>query len=452
MHPVTDDPDTTAHRLLLISYWYPPALGAAAERIHGFAKYLPHHGWQTHVLTAEHPNAQSDPQDAAAPDTRGPAATPTVHAVTDPLAPETPAFPDYDPTAKPPTLKRYLRQMIFPDRFFRWERAAFKRGQEVIGGHKFDLLLASFPPASAVVLALRLHRDTGVPLVLDFRDRWLGPGGYQPQRDRSRRKHAQLEHDAVNCATAVIAVSDAMATAIAEEQHYDRERIFVIPNGYEPAKPASAPSTLPAAGPTTISHVGTVIPRNRPELFFESISGLRSDGRLLDVVFKFVGNLSRDYISAARLSSIIETTGMLPRAEARREMQNAHALLLLTGAYVGRWGNNAKLFEYLQTGRPILCLEETPGSNDRKLLEEFAPDRAFFAPMDNPEAIADEISKLRAHVRAHPTPAIELDDAFRAYSRPNLTAQLEERLNAILPQPPSQRSTGPVAQSRRPPA
>ncbi len=55
MHPVTEEGNKPSRRVLLVSYWYPPALGAAAERIHAFANYLPDHGWQTHVLTAERP-------------------------------------------------------------------------------------------------------------------------------------------------------------------------------------------------------------------------------------------------------------------------------------------------------------------------------------------------------------------------------------------------------------
>ena len=84
------------------------------------------------------------------------------------------------------------------------------------------------------------------------------------------------------------------------------------------------------------------------------------------------------------------------------------------------------------TGRPVLCLEETPGSNDRKLLERFARDRSFFAPLGDPPAQAAQLVKLREYVAAHPSPAIDLDDAFREYSRPKLAEKLAEYLNAMI--------------------
>ncbi|MBN2563088.1 MAG: glycosyltransferase [Phycisphaerae bacterium] len=438
MRNVTDNAHMTSHRLLLVSYWYPPAIGAAAERIHAFAKYLPDHGWHTHVLTAGAPDARAcshGPRSGQEPEGA------TLCTVADPLAPKTPTFPDYDPTARPSTLRTWLRELVFPDRFMRWQRAAFRPALNIIRRRGADVLFASFPPASVVLLGLRLHRETGIPLVIDYRDRWLGPGGYEPRLNTTRRRHARLERDAIAHATGIITVSDAMADALADEQGFDRGRIFVIPNGYEPHEPtdlADSPSGQESAstnrqssivdpqspGPLTIAHVGTVIPRNRPDLFFESITALKGRGDLSDVTFKFVGNLSRDYLDDAGLTSIVKTTGLLPRDQASQQMQRAHALLLLTGSYVGRWGRNAKLFEYLQTGRPILCLEEAPDSNDRTLLEQFARNRVFFAPIDGPEAIAAQITKLRHYVGENPTPALEMDPAFRDYSRPKLTAQL----------------------------
>jgi glycosyltransferase involved in cell wall biosynthesis len=423
MPRVASETENPPKAILLVSYWYPPAIGAAAERIGAFARYLPAHGWRPHVLTAKHTGAAPKTERAV------------VHAVPDPLAPKERPFPDYDPTAKPSTLKRLLRERIFPDRFGRWQRAALGPSTDVTRRNDVKLLLASFPPASVVLLALRLHDETGVPLVLDFRDRWMGPGGYEFRGAAMRRKHDDLQRAAAAAATAMIAVSKAMADAIAEEQAFDRDRILVIPNGYEPAEHVVASHASPAGGPFTIAHVGTVIQRNRPDTFFDSITTLMGRECLNHVTFKFVGNLAQAYIRAAGLSPVIASTGLLPREQALGEMHAADALLLLTGRYVGRWGHNAKLFEYIQTGRPILCLEESPDSNDRKLLTRFAPDRTFIAPVDEPHAIADQLAHLTRYLRDHPKPALELDDAFRAYSRPELCAELARGLHELVTYP-----------------
>ncbi len=99
MHHVTEEENKPSRRILLVSYWYPPAMGAAAERIHAFAGYLPDHGWLTHILTAERPGIPTTTNKAPA----------TIHAVRDPHAAKTPVFADYDPTAKPATVRTQVR-------------------------------------------------------------------------------------------------------------------------------------------------------------------------------------------------------------------------------------------------------------------------------------------------------------------------------------------------------
>lgn len=434
-------------QILLVSYWLPPAVGAAAERMAGFARHLPRHGLDVHVLTAAHHSTGAvEPDDAVAD------AGVTVHRVDDPLAGAGPVFADYDPRQAPPLWKRIAREVVFPDRFARWAKAAEAVGAAVLREQRFALILASFPPASAARLGLRLATTAGVPLGLDFRDLWFGPGGYEPRSPLARSRLERLYRACISASKALVAVSDAMADALAAEHRFDRSRVFVIPNGYEPADPSprsrngeaieyagaaprpdvtgSAPTagsdSSPGAGgrAITIAHVGTVIARNRPDVFLQSVKALADAGELKGVRFRFVGNLSRDYVTSLCLGGVVETTGLVDRATAHREMEQADALLLLVGEYVGRWGHNAKLFEYVQTGRPILCIEEAEGSNDRRLLERFVADRTFTAPMGDAQALLKTLTQLVAYIQSRPIAAMELDGAFRSYNRASLTEQL----------------------------
>jgi len=433
---VPDPPPKPPRRILLLSYWYPPAIGAAAERVLGFARHLAELDWQVHVLTAERASPINTPGV-------------TVHTVPDPLAVRGQSFADYDPRQQPSKVKSFLKRFVFPDRFARWRKTAAERGRQLVRETPYDVIFASFPPASVVQLALDLSDESDAKLVLDFRDRWLGPGGYEPTSKKSLALHLALEREAARKADLVVTVSKAMAEAVADEQGLDAEKSFVVPNGYsapndsagaaaqpqEPSSDAEPDTTPPARTGIAISHVGTLIARNRPDLLFESLAAIKGNASLGGVTFRFVGNLSRGYLVAAGLSPLVQTTGILPRGEARRAMRDADGLLLLTGTYVGQWGHNAKLFEYIQSGRPVLCLEEEPGSNDRKLLERFISDRAFFAPVDDPEAIAEALTSLKAYIAGRSGPALELDPAFREFSRAAQTAQLAERLEALLSDP-----------------
>jgi len=187
----------------------------------------------------------------------------------------------------------------------------------------------------------------------------------------------------------------------------------------------------PESATQIIAHVGTVISRNRPDRFFHSLVALRRSGRLPDVRFRFVGNLSANYIRSLGLGDLVETTGLVPREIARREMLAADALLLLVGEYVGRWGHSAKLFEYLQAGRPILCLEEKAGSNDRRLLEQFAGPRSFFARLDDASGLAGAIEEMcRCARRKAPQPAA-IRAGLEAYDRRILAGRLAGKLSSL---------------------
>jgi len=440
---------------LLVGYWYPPATGAAAQRLEAFARRLAAFGWRSTVLAAGSPAISTAP----------------VVRVRDPFG-DASQFADYDwspePSGSPrlqepkgshspregaraaaPSVHRPRGGWLIPDRFFRWRRAARRAARSLARDDRPDLVFVSFPPASAAALGVDLAQFFGVPLVVDFRDLWLGPGGYTPPTGLHRRVHERLERRVVAAASRLVAVSEKMAVHLAERHHLPRDRVVVIPNGYEdgaatgaqsnrdrsPAAAADASPTERVAAPNApggivLAHVGTVIPRNRPDLFLNSIAVApqRDAWRRAGLRIRFVGNLAPAVTHRPEFAGLIETTGLVSAEASRRAMQSADALLLLVGDYVGRWGHNAKAFEYLAAGRPILCLEETPGSNDRALLESLDSDRCLFARLGDPQAIAAAIDELlrraaRGSERVHLAPR---GDAAAAGSPPFQPVPLAE--------------------------
>lgn len=332
-----------------------------------------------------------------------------------------------------------MREFVFPDRFRHWQQAAFSHGLSLIRDWKPDVILASFPPASAIDLAVRLHEATGVPFVLDYRDKWLGPGGYEPGLQSTIRKHLDLERRATSMAAGITAVSDALIAQLRDDFHVSAERTAVIYNGFEPANPPAVNSTEdPSRIRRNIAHVGTVIPRNRPELFFSTLVKMMTEywgetdtpsdpDPYNGFRFRFVGNLSAQYLKDVHLDDWVTTTGLVPRDAARAEMFNADALLLLTGDYVGKWGYSVKLFEYLQTGRPILCLEESPGSNDARLLQELAPERAFIGRLGDTTSLTEQLAALRKYLAKSSSPVVPAHKLAQ-FDRMTQAARLDEFL------------------------
>jgi glycosyltransferase involved in cell wall biosynthesis len=414
-------------RVLMVSYWYPPTPGAAARRVAGLSRHLADHGWEPVILTAG--EAEEQPR-------TGPG-RPSVVRVPDLKHPNQ-LYTPYAGPLPPSRWKEWLRTAIFPDRFFAWREGAVRTGGAMLRRERYDVVWATFPPASAAMVGARLSRRGGLPLVLDLRDPWVGPGGYEPHAAALRRRHERLECELETSAAAVTMISQAMAEDVCARLRLEPERVHVIPNGWDaadcPAIKAGA-SDRAEVRPARLVHVGAVIQRNRPDLFFDALARhvWKDDAR--PWLVRFVGNLSPAYVASLGLSDCVETTGMVPHEQAWREVCAADALLLLVGDYVGRWGHNAKVFEYLRSGRPILCLEESPNSADRRLLERLAPQRGVFARLGDATEVLRGIDRVLEMGRATPFGEVDDSEELRRHESTALSRQLAEILTAVAAAP-----------------
>lgn len=397
-------------RLLMASLWYPPTPGAGAERAAAFVRHLPEFGWRTTVLTAGEPQREPSESDVI-----------RVPAGPNPAT----ILADYaGPPPKRASLE-LLRWILFPDRFFRWRMAARRQALRLFHPGDFDAVWAGFPPASSAIVGAYLARAFQVPLVLDIRDPWLGPGGFDPKWAALRRRHERLQRVLVAQSRLVVAVSDAIVADLIQNAGLNPNRALVVPNGFDDADCPTCPG--PADSSTRLLvYVGTLSHRNRPDLFLQALAAHRSSSYRV----RFIGNLSRAHVERLGLADRVETTGLLSRPLAWRETCSAPALLLLVGSYVARWGLSVKLFNYLRAGRPILCVEETPDSNDARLLRKLAPDRTVFAPLQDPPAILEGINRVLQLAAASPATAVS-PDALSFYNRRELTRRLAERLDTL---------------------
>ena len=62
--------------------------------------------------------------------------------------------------------------MGFPDTRIGWMPEARRKGLQIIRDWCPDILFASGPPFTTLLVGYLLSRATGVPLVVEFRDRW----------------------------------------------------------------------------------------------------------------------------------------------------------------------------------------------------------------------------------------------------------------------------------------
>jgi glycosyltransferase involved in cell wall biosynthesis len=261
-------------------------------------------------------------------------------------------------------LAKLRGRLFLRDAQERWMRAAQRHAERIVREKGIDLVYVSVPPHSLLVLAARLQRRDGMPVVLDFRDNWATNSGAVFVTPLHRWLAYRTEATAITRSALVISVqSDLLITwNVPQGMH--------VPNGYDE-------SLFPPIGEVrrnprfTLSYLGSLYGGRSPEALFRAIGALRQEqADLADVLsVEFWGwNWNADIMGLAQSYGIVDTVhamGVLKYRQALLRLCQSDMLLLViprSGAGKEETVFTGKLFEYLYSGNPILALAPTTGA------------------------------------------------------------------------------------------
>jgi glycosyltransferase involved in cell wall biosynthesis len=363
-------------RVLIISYYWPPNGGAGVQRWLRISKYLPQHGWKPVVYTPENPElVQFDPQlqQHVHPDVEV-----IKRKIKEPyfyykwftgrdkdVQIHTGFLAEKEKTGWKEELALFIRSNFFvPDARVWWVRPSIRYLKKYLQDNPVDAIVSTGPPHSMHLIGLALKRTLGIPWIADMRDPWTDIDFYSQLNlsNWADAKHHRMEHAVLSGADHVVSVGWDMAEGL---RNKGAGSITVIPNGYDPSDVPVRPPVVD--NEFSLVHVGSASPtRNAPELW-------NALGRLCaetpdfkeKFILRFVGPVDHTIlrsIKEAGLSGNTELIGQLPHSEAIAHMQKARVLLLLLNDTDNAKGIlTSKLFEYLSTRRPILCIGHLEG-------------------------------------------------------------------------------------------
>jgi len=372
--------------VLFLSYYFPPAGGSAVQRTLKFVKYLPEFGWMPHVISA-------DPSKFVLKDTS--------------LVKEIPSDVEVDYTPAPDLYNIYslfssksgsrenadlaalsgdsrrssfasraalfIRSSLFiPDARVGWLPYVLKAGGNVIRRKKIDVIFATAPPFTTLAAGAVLSKRAGIPLVTDYRDPWTGAYFYFKRPYISARFEEFLERKCLESAYRVVSINQRIAHGmrnVCKDTAFLDKKIVIIPNGYDPedfeqTKPVKSGKVF------TIVYTGTQHARMNSIKFIKAVEdAVKSRPELKrDLLIKFIGRISEDVAAALGESSVrdvIELTGHMGHRECLNHTAGADLLLLLIPETPGNeLIVTGKVFEYLRSGRPVLCLAERGDAPD----------------------------------------------------------------------------------------
>ncbi len=362
-------------KVLVITYYWPPAGGSGVQRWVKFIKYLPQFGWKSIVYTPENPDMtavdyslESDiPQGTVI--LRRPI-TEVYDLYRKFTGKKGGAAGEVNPiNSQKKSLKQRLALFIrgncfIPDPRVSWVRPSVRFLKKYLKEHPVDLIISTGPPHSMHLIARKVARSTGIPWIADFRDAWTKIFYYKhlPLTRWADRKYHALEKAVLDEATAVVSVSPMERD---DFQQMTSQHIHLITNGYDGE---DFDQVIEPDGYFNLTNTGLFSSDGNPLTLWKILSELCAS----DPVFhekmriRLVGKIDRevlDAIRAAGLEDHLVNLGYKDHTTAVREQMNASILLLLLrrepeyGAALP-----GKLFEYLASSRPILGIGQPDGA------------------------------------------------------------------------------------------
>ncbi|MFY9518129.1 MAG: glycosyltransferase family 4 protein [Schleiferiaceae bacterium] len=355
-------------RILVATYYWPPAGGPGVQRWLKTAQALKQLGHDVEVLTVDPAYATyplrdesltAEAEGITVHSTRARDWFGTYQKLT--RRKEVPFSGFANQAGKPGPIQRLSRwvrgNLFIPDPRRGWNPYAVAEALKQHAINPYDLVVTSGPPHSSHLIGLELQRR-GLRWWADFRDPWTDIYYYRMFYPSAwaRRRDTELERSVLERAERVLTVSDDLKRLLASKLNGDSGKFLVVPNGYDPADfVADAP--VPNNPVRTLVYTGTLTLDYPLEALYTALrTYCRQHGALKLVFAGRPAQEAKDALEslARELPLSVEFKGYLPHAESVALLQGADALLLLIPELPNNRGIlTGKLFEYLGSGRPI---------------------------------------------------------------------------------------------------
>lgn len=417
-------------KVLIITYYWPPAGGPGVQRVLKFAKYLPEFGWEPIILTIEggdyHAMDESLLNDIPPNIKIYKVRSRSALDIYKKLKSGKGEISSFELTRKDGglgfKLAKWIRANLFiPDARKGWNSAAVKLGLKIIQEEKPNLIFTSSPPHSLQLIGNKLKRKTGIKWVADFRDPWTDAFWDKdlPRMKLFQKYNAYLEQKVVKHADERTTVSLGFSELLKKNSN---RRFNLLPNGFDEYDFKGFDKILSPI--LRITYVGSISNSQNPENFFRAIGQLpQSYKKLIDI--NFYGKFDSEVkISSQEYGGITKFHGYIPHSEAINKIINSEVLLLLIpknskGIITG------KLYEYLATKNYILSIG--PKENEINEILDLCNAGASFSFNEKlTEAIKAIIDNWKDGI------TYEINNAeVLKYSRRNITKDLVKIFNSM---------------------
>ncbi len=429
----------SGRHVLVVAWWFPPLSGGGVHRPLQFVRHLVRRGLRVTVLTGVPPKGErldeallaKVPRDVRI--VRVPLLDPfrlwgwlkalrranglhgAATASGTPAAAVTPAVAT--PAVLRPSSARRWQDLVteaiaLPDRYLPWLPLAVARAALALRGDEPEIVFSTSPPHTMHLVGSALAGLFHCPLVLDFRDPWMGNPFRRYASERFRRLDAALERRVVASAAQVVLNTPALERQF-RARYPDFMRARTIPNGFDPDAYAHLPAATGGAfeGGVELAHFGQLYGLRSGKYLLQGLAQLkeRAPAAFAQLRVTFIGGIDgeaafRGQAEQLGVASALSIPGPMAHAASLARQRQSDLLLIL-----GPENREpevqvpGKLYEYFAAGRPIVTLSRAGGAIAEILAQ--AGVRSERAEPDDPAAIAAALERAIAGARDRGTNA-----------------------------------------------
>ena len=366
-------------KVLILTYYWPPAGGSGVQRWLKFVKYLQEFDVTPVVYTVENPEyaIQDSSLTMEIPE--------NIEVIRQPIWEPYRLANIFSKKKKTQTsagflnskqslfgkISTYIRANFFiPDARMFWIKPSVSYLENYLTENPVDLIISSGPPHSLHIIGMELKRITKIKWISDFRDPWTDIDYFHqlPLTASARKKHFKLEKQVLKNSDAVIVVGKTM------RQNYLKynKNTVVITNGFD--RIAASEEVL-LDRPFSITHIGMMNEDRNPLVLWKALASLSKEikGFSDHLKIQLIGKIDACVLEAIAEYDLKENTELLsylPHEQVFEYQKKSQILLLAVNKVPSAKGIiTGKIFEYLVAKRPILAVGPTDGDL-AEILEE----------------------------------------------------------------------------------
>ena len=333
-------------KVLIISFHFPPSSLVGAKRFAFLSGKLQKQNYEVNVLTVK--------EKYVVPKDRSIEFSGKVH--------RTAMYPSYNPIERKILKKIFCtlwkRYLCIIDPFCGWLFPGLVKGYKIVKNRNIDVLIATGPPFTTMVIGFLLSKMTQAKLILDYRDPWTNHNG-NLWNIISKKTNERIEKKAVKNASALVFCSRKMKDNFIERFGKEIDEIcHVVTNGFynmEHIQPLSLGESQ-----KNVVYAGNFYGERRIKLLANAITHAIEEGIITKENFRFhvFGTICAEDKHAIKRYGLDHLVKEYPRVSHKkliRYLRMADILYLPSGSDV-KYAIPYKFFDYLSVKRPILAV------------------------------------------------------------------------------------------------